>query len=204
MTKKLRCSLLLVLMMSILMSAIPVQAAAGKKTKAMKAYSAFLRKKTVKVGDDAVPAAKIKFAIAYINNDNVPELIVRGKRGYFGKTPTDHGFQVYTFKKGKVKKTKLFYAMSENDPMIDASIIKYYKKKNCVILDENYAGYVYANINGKRSWRRFYDSYYISSREGRVTKKEFEKALKKMVGSKKAKTVKYYKNTKANRRKVLK
>jgi len=34
--------------------------AAGKKTKAMKAYSAFLQKKTVKVGDDAVPAAKIK------------------------------------------------------------------------------------------------------------------------------------------------
>ena len=208
MSKKLRLSLLFILMLTILMSAIPVQAATSTKTKAMKAYNTFLSRKTVKVANDTVPSAKVKFAIAYIDNDDVPELIVRGTHTYSiglqsGK-PTDHGFQVYTFKNGKVKKTGLFYAIDKIDPGIDASITKYYKKKNCVIAVENYSGDKYTDIRGKVSLIKFNDSFYTGNRDKKITKKEFAKTLKKIVGSKKATTVKYYKNTKANRKKILK
>lgn len=70
--------LLLVCMISIT-AFLPSQSAeaVSTKKKALKAYSKMLSKKTIKrTGHTTMKTKDCKFAIAYIDNNSVPELIV--------------------------------------------------------------------------------------------------------------------------------
>lgn len=184
-------------MMLVLLAAMPMGAqATSKKAKALAAYNTFLAQTTGKYGKEYD-----KFAIAYINNDSVPELVFRDPvYTYF-----------YTYKSGKV--TLLHKDLSMN-------VFKYYKKKGMLVRLYVHRGLqttTYMRLskgtfkeylgtqkyNGETNYFKYVreKSYYT---EKLTTKSKFNKLLKKYVGSKKATAFKFYKNTAANRKKRLK
>lgn len=201
--KKKTITLLSVLLI-ILCFAFPAQAA-SKKDKAINAYREFLTQKEVlentSTGD--------MFGIAYLNNDNIPDLVMYYKRDFpVGKAC------VYTYKNNKV------VLVSFNDS--DCYYSKYYKKKSVVLgvpvfkgSSKSYKNFfsvkfttefgagvdpIVSQENGK------YFKYDPKSDGGRtqITKKKFNKLLKKKIGSTKATKIKYYKKTKENVNRYLK
>lgn len=166
--------------------------AASQKQKALKAYANFM----------ASEKSNVRFGIAYIDNDSVPELI-RECNGEFG-------LRVYTYKSGKVQglysswdnghsetngfayypKKSLFRIRSGT--MIDC--FDYYTLKNgkeTIVFGCNQEGEYYSYQKGSRSQRSV------------IFQKDFEKQLKKLTGSAKLTACKYYKNTSAYRKKIL-
>jgi hypothetical protein len=165
--------------------------AASKRKNALAAYAQFLEKKS----------ASDEFALAYINGDKVPELI-------YGNNA------IYTYKNGSVS-TMATYTMSY--------IKGYYKKTG--IVDVSYA---HGNIYGSSvKWDYYYKvsgkgntikltkclyeetgkkstTTYLNSGYSNISKTKFKQQLKKLTKSRKLIKVKYYKNTAANRKKLLK
>ena len=96
--------------------------AASTKKKALKAYKKMLSKKKLRIDVDeakTVRTSKLSFAIAYIDNDNVPELILK-------RTDNDDiGFYChnlfYIYRKGKTKRLTASYG--------NISMTGYYYKK---------------------------------------------------------------------------
>ena len=156
----------------------------------------------------AVPASQTEFAIAYINNDSIPELIVR--------TADKHFFSVLTYKNGKIVRT--FY---ENDMY---NTVKGYYSKTGMFVDTRTGGfhinkefyYVMGSAgvtrrletitfkeSGKKSY--YYYSKNNSIRPGSLKNHtEFRNKLLAFTKGKALTPVKYYKNTAANRKNVLK
>ncbi|MCD8012613.1 MAG: hypothetical protein LUG99_05480 [Lachnospiraceae bacterium] len=193
--------LLLLGFLLISMSMLPAQRAeaASTKSSALKAYKVFLKNAQKSDGKGK------KFALAYVNNDTIPELYYNGC--------------LYTYKKGSV------IALSE-DALYDENfqIDTYYKKTGVAVLSYSYGPvdvYFYYKLTGGQlklimTYEIEYTldsggnvtgvtySYYTDSKS--LTKAAFDKKLKNLVGSKKAKTFtsSSYKNTSANRNKYLK
>ena len=112
MLQKIKSGLLIVLSIALLLPAVSAHAVTPKQ-QALSAYSRWLSGAKIQVMPTGfkdyngvvhapVPASQTDFAIAYINNDSIPELIVR--------TSDKHYFSVLTYKNGKIVRT--FY---END-----------------------------------------------------------------------------------------
>ena len=183
--------------------------AASQKIKAVRAYASFLSKtKYVKWLDQQSfstgLAKNCYFALAYIDNNNVPELILYTPDSYHVA-----GFGVmYTYRNGKVVRvSELGFDLH--------STLGYYKKKN--VYTDNYSwtgtgSYDYERISGRRLGTRSIkynyrlqkwvtDGYYWNDK--RVSKASFNKALKKVVGNTKFTRYKFHKNTAANRKKYL-
>lgn len=201
-------ALLCMLVLVMMLCPLEVQAA-SQKTKAMKAYKSMLSKKTMRWGNDpyykAVPTNTCRFTIAYIDNNSVPELIVESSY----VTRAAGTVVIYTYRNGKVQVVK---NSTTGKYFADSGKFSYYKKKGIFIstyvmggVTDNY----YKMSKNKASLKLQADnslmygrSYYNASKK--ITKKTFDKSLKKLVGSKKKTNAKFYKNTAANRKKYLK
>lgn len=159
-----------------------------------------------------VSTSKCSFTLAYINNDNIPELVVTTHEvahavGYGA---------IFTYKNGKVQGVANFNQ--------DDSKFKYYKKKgvyiSCYVMGgetHNYCKYpnsgsdcVLATFynNGVRTDMKKGTTYYKANKYGvrtKTSKSTFSKILKKLVGNnKKVAKVSLKKNTAANRKKYIK
>ena len=178
--------------------------AAPAKTKALKAYGEFLSKKTVRWDSyyDKLPAKECRFAVAYIDKDNIPELILYNTN----VTHVSRFGRLYTYKNGKVK------CVGAVD--IDGGKCYYYKKKGIFVgeyvmggISNAYLKLSNGKISSKLVKRKKMDGvsngtyYYDPQKE--ITKSSFNKRLKSLVGTTKRTTVKFYKNTGANRKKIL-
>lgn len=202
----------LLFMLVLIMALIPLKAeAASQKTKALKAYNKMLAKKTIRWGTDSsypsIPTKNCKFAVAYIDNDSIPELIVYNAKD----VPHMVGYgMVYTYKNGKVKAVE--------NVNIDAKFY-YYSKKGVFVTSYCQGGvtYTYFKLSKGKAAEKLQQGkpvyppnapyyYYKISKDKRsqITKKSFTKALNNMVGKKKKTTAKFYKNTSGNRKKYLK
>lgn len=225
---KMRKNFVKIMLGALLLSCIcilgqPVQAA-SQKSKALKAYKTFLSKDTVtwhSYSPKKIDLKKCKFALAYIDKDSVPELILDCAGN--SNSHADGYYELYTYKNGKVKfvtnlmdgfscykKKGIFCAVHEGT----GGYGRYYyqlskgkavykflsvseKKANMDLDGDGRIGVSYKKVTKARTPQ--YESSMVS-----VSKSAFNRELKKIVGNAKNKTVKYYPNTANNRTKHLK
>ena len=199
---------MIVLLLAMIM---PLNAqAASQKTKAIQAYKQLLSKSTIAWDNNwTVKSAHCSFGLAYVNKDNIPELVVRNSQdvsraGGYGR--------IYTYKNVKVQQIA---KLSLNN-----SRFSYYKKKS-VYTDTYSLGGVtrwYIKLSGtksvkkldtftntaKVSWLPKGTSYYkYANTNKKISQSVFNKELKKLVGKKKITNVTLRKNTAANQKKYL-
>lgn len=182
-----------------------------KATGYVKAYKKLLANEKLEWAEISfyVNTAECTFALAYIDDDSVPELII------FNNFQTPHmgGYgAVYTFRKNKVKFVSVL-------AMDQPSSFCYYKKKG--ILVDNYTGQGITmesyerlkngKLDSKVNKRTVYEYSYGNSEKyeyyagsEKITKSAFDAKLKKLVGSTKKTTLKLRRNTAANRKKYIK
>ena len=160
------------------------------------------------------PTSKMKFALVYLDNNTVPELVIDNLDNipimWYGEIGfSDFGNAVFTYKGGKLKqldvynsnwrftkvykKKGVFY--SNNTHHKKEAIYYYIKGTKTIDIGSFENGKYYNRENGK---------YYKNGAIKPIKKSAFQKLLKKYVGSTKATKIKYYKNTAANRKKYLK
>ena len=218
MLQKIKSGLLIVLSVIVLMPAVSAFAVTPKQ-QALSAYSRWLSgakvqvmPKGFKAFDDAVieavPASKTEFAIAYINNDSIPELIVR--------TSDKHFFSILTFKNGKI--VRVFY----EDDMYNT--VKGYYSKTGMFVDTRTGGFHinkefyylmgtagvtrrFENSFFKDTGEKYYDYYSKNNNVRPVRLKnhtEFKNKLLTFTKGKALTPVRFYKDTAANRKNVLK
>ena len=209
------CLLLLVLL------AFPVSAqAASQKKKALKAYEKFLTKETVGFLDGGgellnVPMAACRFALAYVDNNSVPELVVYSpeieKLDWGGglKYGGDYYgcYIVYTYKNGKVKRTartqlvKFAGYYKKEGVLAERYTIKGGLKENHYILKKGKLKEAFSRSKGAHSKNRIYRN---DMKQTVISKAAYEKGLKSLTGGRKLTKVKFRANTAANRKKYLK
>ena len=205
MKKKTRITILLTTLLLLFAFAMPASAA-STKSKALKAYKKLLAQKEITFVRSidgtttklSFPTSKMKFALVYLDNNTVPELVIDNLDNipimWYGEIGfSDFGNAVFTYKGGKLKQLDVYNS--------NWRLTKVYKKK----------GVFYSNNTHHKKEATYYyikgtKTIYIGSFEnGKYYKKSaFQKLLKKYVGSTKATKIKYYKNTAANRKKYLK
>lgn len=173
---------------------------------ALDAYKALLSGKTVKWGDtdSQIPLEKCSFALAYIDNNTVPELILQN----IGNTDHAIGYGLlYTYKNNKVV---CLGSLNMNDTFY------YYKKKGIYV--DNYTGMgssldFYNKLSGTKISTKLTKNknyladntiaYSYSTGSEEITKVQFKRKLQKLVGSKKKTVLRFYQNTSFNRSKYL-
>ena len=172
--------------------------AASQKSMALKAYNQFLSKTYIDWESGYVETKNCSFALAYVDKDNVPELLVVGA----GK-PVYHasGYgRLYTYKNGKVVQVAKI-----------RDGFRYYKKTGIYIATSFLWGQIdhYMKLSGTSTKEKLgsfasYKTTYSDEKGKTISKSAFQKKLKKLVGKKKPVIAKAYKNTSANRKKYLK
>ncbi|MDO5132580.1 MAG: hypothetical protein Q4D81_06325 [Eubacteriales bacterium] len=209
-----------VLILAMVFCLIPAMSgeAASTKSKALSAYKKKLSQSTITVlpkgekvldrNDNYVTyksskKSNVEFAIAYIDNNNVPELILEDK---------NYGYGVWTYRNGKVKcvlwgdtydapygyyRKKGIYediAYSEGTPFTKC----FYKFKDGK-MTLKLSKFVYEKGHAEA------DYYIGGTYSGRqVSLAEFRKKLKSYVGNTKVTKIKMKSNSKKNRNKYLK
>lgn len=208
-------TVMIIVLMVLMIPAVPSEASA--KSVALSKYSQLLRKSRLSVlpqgkkvwRDYYVPvtyysskASDVKFSIAYIDGDDVPDLVLQDAR---------YGYGVWTYKNGSFRCLRWDDCYSEP--------VGYYKKKG--IFRENsytegspfYRIYYklqtgknpvqiqYQNCNhgengGVENW-----GFYVGRK--RVSSSAFYKNLKKYVGNTKMTQIYMHNNTWANRNKYI-
>lgn len=210
----------MLLMAAVLVSGREAEAASKKKA-ALKAYTSFLSGKSINWDGALVPLSKCSFTLAYIDKDTVPELVVCSNYN------TSHAagyYRLYTYKKGKVvfvdnlmdgfsyyKKKGVYCGYHAGTGGEETYYHKFSKAKTTYklyMMDERSLAF---DVNGDGKIGRCYEKVtkarnpYYRSATKKITKSEFNKQLKKLVGKTKKTTVrKYYANTASNRKKRLK
>lgn len=207
-----RCMLWMVLM-TLLFSMNTL--ASSARSKAFKAYRNYLSKSRVyifpkghkgsrwgyhrgsygyyKAKYKGSPAKRLMFAIAYIDKDNIPELIVRDQ---------DWGGTLYKYSGGKLRRV-LQYDYYEG-------ISAYYERKSVIVERHSTEGTPYYEYYGVLKSRKsmvfgsaehFHTRpiYYLKGRKKAVSKKMFDRAIKSRVGGARRMEMKWYENTAANR-----
>lgn len=188
--------LLFMLVLALAMTPFSAQAE-SKRAKAIKKYQELLEK--ADTGS--------KFALIYLNNDAIPELIYM---------PNEYVCQIFTYKNSNA--AELYSHDYSEDVSGGYFFTHYYSKKNVLVADAytgaaDYKSKVYFLKSGgkyKPTLEKsttpegiFYnkiDSYKYTG----ITAAKFKKQLKNKVGSVKATKIKFYKNTKSVRKKYLK
>jgi len=195
--------MLLVCAIVIVLAASGVKVeAASAKTKALNAYKKFLAEKEIPWDKNfKIPASDCKFAIAYVDNDKIPELILNTNA-----VPHMAGYgRIFTYKNGKVKRV--------GPVEMDANKFSYYKKTGVFISCYVQGGVTYSYrklTKGKivhkvqKGEDAFGKKEYLDSNSKQISKSTFDKTVKKLVGSKKKTSAKFYKNTASNRKKHCK
>ena len=172
--------------------------AASQKSKALKAYNQFLSKTYIDWETGYVETKDCSFALACVDKDNVPELLVWG-----AGRPVYHasGYaRLYTYKNGKVVQVAKI-----------RDGFRYYKKTGIYIATSFLRGQIdyYAKLSGTSTKGKLtsfssYKTTYSDEKGKTISKSAFQKKLKKLVGKKKPSIPKAHKNTSANRKKYLK
>lgn len=146
------------------------------------------------------------FALAYITNDNIPELIIdKTLSKYNSLSASGDTIEIYTYKGGKVQ---LLCKTGR-----DSKSAGYYFQKNVAVgIKGNTAiGTHYYNVSKNiELLNHVYSPYsggakhtYYNAAGRQIKKATFDAALKKYTGGKKLKHYNFYKNTIANRKKYL-
>ncbi len=184
----------MMVMMLLLLAASTNVWAASKKAKALKAYRKMLEASTVQWDDNGktVRADTCSFALAYVNKDAVPELIVKS---YFAGTLNGY-YSVYTYKGGKVKFLvntglevgyvkkkgvlygKRLFTVPQGGPG-DAE--RYYKINNKGGIDY---GLVY-DSRVRVSYNYYKESYGANYKSNALEKDSYSKAVNKLIGNRK-------------------
>lgn len=200
--------LLMITLVIAIIPAIPGEAA-SKKSKAIAAYKKILSQSTVAVVPKKVrsrrrirtyapaKAKNVRYSVAYIDNDSIPELIlVDSSKGFFG---------IWTFKNGKMMNLDFF--LYDNP-------VGFYKKKGVFKTSHKSGNDFYIITNGKskeilfiskdkgKSSKQYY-SYIPKEGSKKISKSKFNKKLRGYVSSTKLTRFKMHKNTKSNRKKYL-
>lgn len=202
--KNLRNLLLLAVLLVLALEPMNAQAA-SQKTKALKAYKSFLKKSTVKLNGRSCKLSNAKFAVVYIDNNSVPELLVET----YYKIGNDKISMnaLYTYKNNKM--VQLF---SVNNGLA-YSRCYYYKKTGIFhryISHGDYQSYYYYRLSGKKMTRKLAEEWeagkttYYKNSGKKITKSKFNKELKTLTRSKKVESITLRKNTASNRSKYLK
>lgn len=196
--------------------------AASTKSKALAAYKKYLADNVVQRNSRGAimnsTTCASRFAIIYLNNDSIPELVV--ERAGLLYSP-----YVYTYKNGKMT------AVEGTMVSASAHLEGYYKKKGCLVLGDESNGYPYHGFSsyyltlksGKLSakLKKQYlgtakkvvegPNYYYNKKSGvntypekKISRATFNKKLKDIVGSRKITKIKLLDNTAANRKKACK
>lgn len=91
----------MVVMVTVMLMPVGVQAA-SQKSMAIQAYKKFLSNATIPWEDDwNVRASRCSFALAYIDNNNVPELIVSNSLNSLDVPHAGGHGRIFTYKNGK-------------------------------------------------------------------------------------------------------
>lgn len=181
--------------------------AASSKAKALIAYKSMLSSKaklmkyTCYEKEYMNLKKDVTFALAYINNDSVPELILNVYDTQY----------LFTYKGGKLKKVGESFLQWHSAPTF-----VYYRKtgvfRSVEFFDDSSWQNFYTLKNGKQSrivGKELAGSkvvkYYAGANGKKISKASFSKLLKNKVKNTKATTIKVYRlNTAANRKKYLK
>lgn len=194
-------------------SAITTNATSTKK-QALSGYAQMMEQPRLKVYDEGsdegdnilyINTKKLSFALAYIDNDSIPEMIVRRADG------SDFGLEfdaiIYTWNNGKVKRLHI-------DPFGEAFQVTGYYKKTGVFIDHGaYGETMYIKLSNGKTKRKMFSVDALFSEEGkneyyglngkRMSKSKFKHQLDKLVKHKKQSRFVFHKNTVKNRKKYL-
>ena len=199
-----------------------------QKQKALNAYNKFLSKPNVKVlasGSkwyenfreqryQSTKASNVKFGIAYIDNDSIPEMVLLGKQSSY--VSRDQIFAVFTYKNGKVTRVKAgnYDYMKFNGVYTKTGAFKWTFYDDGGYTEEYYCSLKKGKTTTKiqkndiPDWAAAYTtpSYYKlnNGKRSEISHSTFTRLFKKLTKSKKMKKVKFHKNTSANRKKYLK
>ena len=200
--------LIVALIINLFFAPTSVQAK-SKKQAALKAYSDFLSKKKIDWGDGIkAPSATSQFALIYLDKNDIPELVVVN-------TQISHAngwCNTYTYNKGKLVRLPG-----------GGDTVSYYEKKGVLVTEYPVGGAYdcYYNVSGSKA--KLFLNYELRESPGyfrdttyskivtsakktiwkKISKKEFQKLLKKKVGKTKRTEPKLYQNSAENRKMVL-
>ena len=223
-TKRFKALLLLLLCVTLAFPRIDSSAKSAQYYQAMKAYKTWLGRNTVCVIKrgrsyfdfntfrqktySTSRASDVKFALAYIDNDGIPELIISTKQGEQGAL-----YGILTYKNGKI------YRVFDSDGW---DIFNGYYYRTGFFLDTGYTegALVYRNymLLSKTSVREAYRKSDWSYRLGKryesengywangsdVSRNTFVSKLKRATKGKNMTSPTLYQNTAANRNRILK
>ena len=202
----------MLLCMLLLAMAAPVSAAT-QKAKAMKAYRNFLSEKKIALkvilGEDEASAKfktdKMKFAIIYLNKDSIPELVIDNSANNSGNYYSPFGTAIFTWADGEVQQVYIqdsYYQLR-----------KYYRKKGVLMFVNRAKSSLMvtariaddeATVVAVKDGSRLYGPDYFAGKAKKISKAQYHKLIKKVIGSRKAVKINYRENTKVNREKYLK
>lgn len=222
--RKWKSLLLIVLVLTMLLPKTDVSALTQKQ-KALKAYTAFLAKSKVPIVRSGktcyqtgrpytyygTKASEVYFGLAYIDNNSVPELVLKTLSPY--GSSHDMITAVFTYYNGKVKRVKevnndygfvdgYFYKTGSykwtqlgegGDKEVYISPLRNETTTKKLRKDSNKYGY-YPTVYYK----------YVSGRNVKISRSAFTKLFRSMTKSKSVTKIKYHKNTAANRKNYLK
>lgn len=213
-------ALLLLIMVAALVIPKTNGYALTQKQRALNAYKQFLAKSNVSVlapGQRCLEcgrpykytptrASLVSFGLAYIDNDNIPELILKTDNDY--SSGSHKVTAIFTYVNGKIKRVKSL----NNDY---AQFNGYYYKTGCfkwTQLDEggykeeyfytlkngNYQARLWKSSNSYGLWPTEYYKF-VNTKKSKISGSAFLSAYKSVTASKKITYVKFYKDTAANR-----
>lgn len=189
---------------------VTTQAAAPEKTQALKAYNQLMTKEKIPFysGNSTtyVKSENVRFALANVDNDGVPELIVKTRID--PDNGIDHStgrFNIYTFKSGKKKYVRNAADEYSYFPKVGISHSAY---KGTSDMDEffdisNPSLTLFAKEKEKNPQSfgmRYYGEYRELDYDNTISKAEYEKLYRKYTKGVKEKTPAFHKNTTDNRK----
>ena len=146
------------------------------------------------------PASQTRFAIAYINNDSIPELIVQTSDGVYQS--------ILTYRNGKIVRI-------DSSHIVTGLTKGYYSKTGVFVNLSKYFGHRYMMMGTSGVTERFSiltsvtpKEYYYNAKNGKsIPLKNHTELKNKLMTFTKGKAltpVKYYANNAANRKNILK
>ena len=208
--------LLFVLVLALFVPSANV-CALTQKQKAFNAYKSMLSKSKVSIvsSGSPTPSSKVQFAIAYIDNNDVPELIVKRSDGLFA---------VFTYKNNKIYRVKKgngydkfvgYYKKTGGYKLFDStgkegSYYIYYNENYYLLTNsgttQKISKYVYLGPTDRNPRTPMYMDYtsYNKGHGVAINHSTFKSKFVSLTKGKSLTKVKYYSNTAANRKKYLK
>ena len=214
-----------IMMLFLLVTGMQAQAASAKK-KALKAYKKFLSNNKIAVIPNGTPLAyddefvvryhptpsgQVKFALAYLDNNKIPELIVLENSHKYDSG--SQGIGIFTWKNRKVKRVGYIKGSGGiSYSYFNPRSVGYYLKRNVLMLSSDvseaqstsYYEVKGGNLEmalckmvsyGEKDYRSYYDS---------LSGREFNRRLKSMTKGRKLTKLVFRSNSAADREKYLK